>query len=351
MTMTHAYAAPDATQPLAPWTLQRRAPQAHDVDIEILYCGVCHSDVHTARSEWGGTVYPCVPGHEIIGRVTAVGGAVTRFKAGQTVGVGCLVDACRQCGACDDGLEQYCERGFTGTYNGKDKHLGGVTFGGYSTRIVVDENFVLRVPDNLDPAAAAPLLCAGITLYSPLRHWKVVPGMSVGIVGLGGLGHMGVKLAHAMGAKVTLFTTTPAKGADAQRLGADEVVVSTDAAQMKAQAKRFDLIINTVAVAHDLNPYLAALKRDGTLVLIGVPEKPHPTPAASNLIFQRRSIGGSLIGGIAETQEMLNFCGEHGIVSDIELIKMQDINHAYDRMVRSDVRYRFVIDLASLKQA
>jgi alcohol dehydrogenase (NADP+) len=351
MSTTYAYAAPDATQPLAPLTLERRAPTDHDVDIEILYCGVCHSDLHTARSEWGGTIYPCVPGHEIIGRVTAVGSAVTRFKPEQLVGVGCMVDSCQQCASCDEGLEQYCERGFTGTYNGKDKHSGGVTYGGYSTRVVVNEKFVLSLPEGMDPAAAAPLLCAGITMYSPLRHWKAGPGMTVGVVGLGGLGHMAVKLAHAMGAKVALFTTTPAKGEDAKRLGADDVVVSTDAAQMKAQAKRFDLIINTVAASHDLNPYLSALKRDGTLVLIGVPEHPHPTPAASNLIFQRRSIGGSLIGGIAETQEMLDFCGEHGIVSDIELIAMQDINDAYDRMQRSDVRYRFVIDLASLKAA
>ncbi len=351
MSITHAFAATSATAPLAPWTLQRRTLTAQDVDIEILYCGVCHSDLHTARSEWGGTVYPVVPGHEIVGRISAVGSGVTRFKPGQLVGVGCLVDACRQCASCAEGLEQYCERGSTGTYNAPDKHLGGVTYGGYSTRIVVDENFVLRIPDSLDPAAAAPLLCAGITTYSPLRHWKVGPGMTVGVVGLGGLGHMAVKLAHAMGAKVVLFTTSPAKGADAKRLGADDVVISTDRAQMKAQARRFDLILDTVAASHDLDAYLRALKRDGTLVLIGVPEQPHPSPTAGNLIFYRRSIAGSLIGGIPETQEMLDFCGQHGIVSDIELISIQQINDAYDRMQRSDVRYRFVIDLASLKSA
>jgi uncharacterized zinc-type alcohol dehydrogenase-like protein len=344
-----AYAAASATAPLAPWSLPRRAPGARDVDIEILYCGVCHSDLHTARSEWGGTIYPCVPGHEIIGRVTAVGAEVTKFKPGQTVGVGCMVDSCRQCTSCNEGLEQYCERGFTGTYNAPDKILGGITYGGYSTRIVVDQDFVLRIPDTLDPAAAAPLLCAGITTYSPLRHWKVGPGMKVGVVGLGGLGHMAVKLAHAMGAEVTMFTTSPGKGEDARRLGASEVVVSKDKAQMKAQLNRYDLILNTVAASHDLDAYLKLLKRDGTLVLVGVPEHPHPSPNIANLIFRRRSIGGSLIGGIAETQEMLDFCGQHGIVSDIEMIPMQKINEAYDRMQRSDVRYRFVIDLASIK--
>ncbi|HEY0975482.1 MAG TPA: NAD(P)-dependent alcohol dehydrogenase [Solimonas sp.] len=344
-----AYAAASASTPLAPWNLQRRTPGPRDVDIEITHCGVCHSDLHTARGEWGGTQYPCVPGHEIIGRVTAVGADVTRFKVGQTVGVGCMVDACRQCASCQEGLEQYCERGFTGTYNAPDKVSGGITYGGYSTRIVVDQDFVLRIPDNLDPAAAAPLLCAGITTYSPLRHWKVGPGMKVGVVGLGGLGHMAVKLASAMGAEVTMFTTSPGKGEDAKRLGATEVVVSKDKAQMKAQANRYDLILNTVAASHDLDAYLRLLKRDGTLVLVGVPEHPHPSPAIANLIFKRRSIGGSLIGGIAETQEMLDFCGKHGIVSDIETIPMQQINEAYDRMQRSDVRYRFVIDMASIK--
>jgi uncharacterized zinc-type alcohol dehydrogenase-like protein len=348
MSITAAYAAPSASAPLAPWSLTRRSPGPRDVDIEILYCGVCHSDLHTARGEWGGTEYPCVPGHEIIGRVSAVGADVTRFSPGQIVGVGCMVDSCRQCPSCDEGLEQYCERGFTGTYNAPDKISGGITYGGYSTRIVVDQDFVLRVPDTLNPAAAAPLLCAGITTYSPLRHWKVGPGMKVGIVGLGGLGHMAVKLAHAMGATVSLFTTSPGKGEDALRLGATEVVVSTDRAQMKAQARRYDLILDTVAAAHDLNAYLSLLKRDGTLVLIGVPENPHPAPAVANLVFKRRSIGGSLIGGIAETQEMLDFCGRHGIVSDVEMIRMQQINEAYERMLRSDVRYRFVIDMASM---
>jgi alcohol dehydrogenase (NADP+) len=349
MSITPAYAAMSATTPLAPWTLQRRAPAAQDVDIEILYCGVCHSDLHAARSDWAGTVYPIVPGHEIVGRVTAVGAGVTRFTPGQLVGVGCLVDSCRQCGSCADGLEQYCERGSTGTYNAPDRHSGGMTYGGYSTRIVVDESFVLRMPETLDPAAAAPLLCAGITTYSPLRHWKVGPGMSVGVVGLGGLGHMAIKLAKAMGARVTLFTTSPAKAKDAQRLGADEVAVSTDRTQMKAQTRRLDLVLNTIAASHDLDAYLRTLKRDGTLVLIGVPDKPHTAPNVGNLVFQRRSIAGSLIGGIAETQEMLDFCGTHGIVSDIERIAMQQINEAYERMLRGDVRYRFVIDMASLR--
>jgi uncharacterized zinc-type alcohol dehydrogenase-like protein len=350
MSIIHAYAAESATTPLAPWTLKRRMPGAQDVDIEILYCGVCHSDLHAVRSEWGGTVYPIVPGHEIVGRVTAVGTGVRRFRPGQLVGVGCLVDSCRQCASCADGLEQYCERGSTGTYNAPDKYSGGMTYGGYSTRIVVDEAFVLRIPETLDPAAAAPLLCAGITTYSPLRHWKVKPGMTVGVVGLGGLGHMAVKLAKAMGARVALFTTSPAKAEDARRLGADDVIVSTDRAQMKAQSRRFDLILDTIAASHDLDVYLRALKRDGTLVLIGVPDKPHAAPNVGNLVFQRRSIAGSLIGGIKETQDMLDFCGEHGIVSDIELIPMQQINEAYERMLRSDVRYRFVIDIASLRK-
>lgn len=349
MSITHAYAAHSATTQLAPWTLKRRMPGTQDVDIEILYCGVCHSDLHAARSDWPGTVYPIVPGHEIVGRVTAVGAGVRRFRPGQLVGVGCLVDSCRKCASCADGLEQYCERGSIGTYNAPDKYSGGMTYGGYSTRIVVDEAFVLRIPETLDPAAAAPLLCAGITTYSPLRHWKVQPGMAVGVVGLGGLGHMAVKLAKAMGARVALFTTSPAKAEDARRLGAEEVVVSTDRAQMKAQSRRFDLILDTVAASHELDIYLRALKRDGTLVLIGVPDKPHAAPNVGNLVFQRRSIAGSLIGGIAETQEMLDFCAAHGIASDIELIPMQQINEAYERMLRSDVRYRFVIDMASLK--
>lgn len=349
MSITHAYAAHSATTQLAPWTLKRRMPGTQDVDIEILYCGVCHSDLHAARSDWPGTVYPIVPGHEIVGRVTAVGAGVRRFRPGQLVGVGCLIDSCRKCASCADGLEQYCERGSIGTYNAPDKYSGGMTYGGYSTRIVVDEAFVLRVPETLDPAAAAPLLCAGITTYSPLRHWKVQPGMAVGVVGLGGLGHMAVKLAKAMGARVALFTTSPAKAEDARRLGAEEVVVSTDRAQMKAQSRRFDLILDTVAASHELDIYLRALKRDGTLVLIGVPDKPHAAPNVGNLVFQRRSIAGSLIGGIAETQEMLDFCAAHGIASDIELIPMQQINEAYERMLRSDVRYRFVIDMASLK--
>ena len=350
MTQAYAYAASAPTAPLAPWTLDRRAPTAQDVDIEILYCGVCHSDLHTARDEWGGTVYPVVPGHEIVGRVLAVGAEVSTFKVGQMVGVGCMVGSCQHCEQCDAGLEQYCANGFVGTYNGPDKISGGVTYGGYSTRIVVNQKFVLRMPENLDPAAAAPLLCAGITTYSPLRHWKVGPGQKVGIVGLGGLGHMGVKIAHAMGAKVVLFTTTASKAADAKRLGADEVVISKDAAQMKAHARSFDFILNTVAASHNLDPFTSLLKINGTMVLVGVPEHPHPSPSVGVLIFGRRSVAGSLIGGIAETQEMLDFCAAHDIVSDVEVIPVQQINEAYERMLKSDVKYRFVINMASLKQ-
>ncbi|MDR3100421.1 MAG: NAD(P)-dependent alcohol dehydrogenase, partial [Paraburkholderia sp.] len=291
-----------------------------------------------------------VPGHEIVGRVTEVGKNVTRFKVGELVGVGCLVDSCRTCASCAEGLEQYCENGFVGTYNGVDRVSGELTYGGYSTQLVVDEAFVLRVPENLDPAGAAPLLCAGITTYSPLRTWGAGPGKQVGIVGLGGLGHMGVKLAHAMGAHVVLFTTSPSKIEDGKRLGADEVVISKDPEQMQAHANSFDLIVNTVAAQHDLNPFIELLKRDGTLTLVGAPEHDHPSPQVFNLIFKRRRLAGSLIGGIAETQEMLDFCGQHGITSDIEMIKMQDINNAYERMLKSDVKYRFVIDLDSLRQ-
>ncbi|MFP5455233.1 NAD(P)-dependent alcohol dehydrogenase [Rhizorhabdus sp.] len=348
---THGYAAHSADTPLAPFTFDRREPGPTDVAIDILFCGVCHSDLHTARGEWGGTLYPCVPGHEIVGRVTAIGSEVSRFAVGQTVGVGCMVDSCGHCPSCDDGEEQYCTGGgFVGTYNGQDKHLGGHTFGGYSAHIVVDQGFVLRVDhDEKDLAAVAPLLCAGITTYSPLRHWKVAPGQKVGVVGLGGLGHMGVKIAAAMGAEVTVFTTSPDKRDAALALGAKDVVVSRDAEAMAAQAGRFDFILNTVAASHSLDPFLNALKRDGTMVLVGVPEEAHPSPSVGGLIFRRRSLAGSLIGGIAETQEMLDFCRDHGITADIETIPMQAIDQAYDRMVRSDVKYRFVIDMQSLR--
>ena len=345
-----AFAAFDKTSPLGPWELQRRAPGATDVELEILYCGVCHSDLHTARSEWPGTVYPVVPGHEIVGRVLSTGGKVSRFHAGELAAVGCMVDSCRTCASCREGEEQYCADFPVLTYNSPDAHLPGMmTYGGYSTRIVVDEAFVLRVPETLDPAAAAPLLCAGITTWSPLRHWQVGKGQKVGIAGLGGLGHMGVKFAHALGAHTVLFTTSPGKAEDALRLGADEVVISRDEAAMKQQTGSFDFILNTVAAPHNLDDYVRLLKRDGTLCLLGVPASPHPSPSVDALIFQRRRLTGSLIGGIRETQEMLDFCGEHGIVCDIEMIRMQDINTAYERMLKSDVKYRFVIDMASLK--
>ncbi len=347
---TYGYAARDAASPLAPFEFQRRDLRENDVRIDVLFCGVCHSDLHQSRDEWRNTVYPVVPGHEIVGRVAEVGSGVTRFKTGELVGVGCLVDSCRTCPSCAEGLEQYCEVGFVGTYNGVDRVSGENTYGGYSNSLVVDEAFVLRVPDNLDPAATAPLLCAGITTYSPLRQWGAGPGKKVGIVGLGGLGHMGVKLAHAMGAHVVLFTTSASKIEDAKRLGADEVVISKDPEQMQAHANSFDLIVNTVAAQHDLNPFISLLRRDGTMTLVGAPEHDHPSPQVFNLIFKRRRLAGSLIGGIAETQEMLDFCGQHGITSDIEMIQMQDINAAYERMLKSDVKYRFVIDIASLKQ-
>jgi len=350
MYTTHGYAAKDADSPLVPFDIQRRDLREHDVQIDVQFCGVCHSDLHQARNEWRNTMYPVVPGHEIVGRVTKVGPAVTRYKAGDLVGVGCLVDSCRTCASCAEGLEQYCENGFVGTYNGVDRQTGETTYGGYSTSVVVDEAFVLRVPANLDPAGTAPLLCAGITTYSPLRQWGAGPGKKVGIVGLGGLGHMGVKLARAMGAHVVLFTTSQSKVEDAKRLGAHEVVISKDPSQMQAHANTFDLIINTVAAQHDLNPFIELLKRDGTMTLVGVPEFDHPSPQVINLIFKRRRLAGSLIGGIAETQEMLDFCGQHGITSEIETIPMQSINQAYDRMLKSDVKYRFVIDLNSLRQ-
>lgn len=341
------YAAQTAKEPLAPFHFERRDPGADDVEIKILYCGVCHSDLHQARNEWSNTVYPCVPGHEIVGTVTRVGSGVTAFKPGDIAGVGCMVDSCRECESCRKGLEQYCKPGFTATYNSPDPHMNQPTFGGYSSHIVVDKHFVLQVPKNLDLAGVAPLLCAGITTYSPLRHWNVSAGQKVGIVGLGGLGHMGVKLAHAMGAYVVLFTTSPGKADDARKLGADEVVISKDAEAMAAQGETFDFILDTVAADHDINTYLGLLKPDATLVQVGAPEKPLPVSVFS-VIWRRRNFAGSLIGGIAETQEMLNFCGKHNITSDIEMIRMDEIETAYSRMLKSDVKYRFVIDMASL---
>lgn len=346
---TKAYGAHAADKPLQPIDIERRTPGPRDVQIEIAYCGVCHSDLHTVRSEWGGTLFPCVPGHEIVGHVSAVGSEVTGFKVGETVGVGCMVDSCQHCAACDEGLEQYCENGFTGTYNGSTKDAPGHTLGGYSQRIVVDAKFVLRIHHPEEQlAAVAPLLCAGITTYSPLRHWNVGPGSKVGVVGIGGLGHMGVKLAHAMGAHVVAFTTSDSKRQAALDLGANEVVVSRNADEMKAHAVSFDFILNTVAASHSLDAYTSLLKRDGTMVLVGVPSDPHPSPNIGNLIFKRRAIAGSLIGGIAETQEMLDFCADKGIVSDIEMIRVQQVDEAYDRMIKGDVKYRFVIDNKSL---
>jgi uncharacterized zinc-type alcohol dehydrogenase-like protein len=344
-----AYGATAAENPLEVMAIARREPGPRDVQVEIAYCGVCHSDLHTVRSEWGGTKYPCVPGHEIVGKVSAVGNDVKGFQVGDTVGVGCMVDSCQHCPACAEGLEQYCQNGFTGTYNGATPDAPGHTLGGYSQRIVVDERFVLHIRHPQDQlAAVAPLLCAGITTYSPLRHWNVGPGKKVGIVGIGGLGHMGIKIAHAMGAHVVAFTSSDGKIRDALALGANEVVISRDKAQLKPHAGTFDMILDTVAASHDLDAYSSLLKRDGTLVLVGVPEHAHPSPNVGNLIFKRRAIAGSLIGGLPETQEMLDFCAEHGIVADIEMIAAQDIDKAYDRMVRSDVKYRFVIDSATL---
>jgi len=329
--------------------INRREVTAKDVEIDILYCGVCHSDLHTARNEWHGTVYPNVPGHEIIGRITKVGDSVTRFKVGDLAGVGCMVDSCRECESCKEGLEQYCETGNIQTYNGHEKYLNQQTFGGYSECVVVDEDFVLHVPENLDPASTAPLLCAGITTYSPLKHWNIGPGMKVGIVGIGGLGHMGVKIAKAMGAHVVVITTSVAKEEDAKRLGAHDVILSTDEAQMRRNRGTLHYILDCVSAQHDINAYLRLLKRDGSLTLVGAPENPLPV-APFSLIPARKSFSGSMIGGIAETQEMLDFCGRHNITSDIELIRMQDINYAYERLLKGDVKYRFVIDMASLKE-
>jgi uncharacterized zinc-type alcohol dehydrogenase-like protein len=344
---TKGYATNAAREPLKSFSFQRRDPTPKDVQLEILFCGVCHSDLHIARNEWGGTTYPCVPGHEIVGRVVKVGREVKKFKEGDLGAVGCMVDSDRVCENCRAGLEQFCEQGVILTYNSEDKHTGGITYGGYSKSIVVDQDFVLRLPDKLDLAAAAPLLCAGITTYSPLRKWKVGRGQKVGVVGLGGLGHMALKFASAFGAEVTLFTTSPGKMADAKRLGADDVVISKDEEAMKKQEKRFDFIIDTVSAHHDLNAYLALLKRDGALVLVGIsPEAMQLN--AFQLVMPRRQLAGSLIGGIAETQEMLDFCVDRGIVCDIEKIRMDQVNEAYERMLKSDVKYRFVIDMASL---
>lgn len=350
MTQALGYAATSATSPLAPFAFERRAPGQLDLTIDILHCGVCHSDLHTARSEWGAAIYPVVPGHEIVGRVSAVGDLVSKFKVGDTVGVGCMVDSCQHCQPCADDLEQYCENGFTGTYNSPEQGTGANTYGGYSNQIIVRESFVLKVShDPKDLAAVAPLLCAGITTYSPLKHWKVGPGHKVGIVGLGGLGHMGVKIAAAMGAHVVLFTTSEGKRDDALRLGAKEVVVSRNAHEMAAHINSFDYILNTVAAPHNLDAFLELLKLDGTMTLVGAPASPHPSPTVFNLILKRRSLAGSLIGGIRETQEMLDFCAAHGIVSDIETIRMDEINTAYERMLKSDVKYRFVVDMSSLQ--
>jgi len=347
-TTTAGYAAESATSPLAPFTFTRREPGATDINIEILYCGVCHSDLHMVRNEWQFSVYPVVPGHEIVGRVISVGRDVKGFKPGDLAAVGCLVDSCGHCASCKQGEEQFCENEYTLTYNSPDKHLpGAMTYGGYSTAIVVDQRFVLHVPETLDLAATAPLLCAGITTYSPLRHWNAGPGKKVGIVGLGGLGHMGVKFAHALGAQTVLFTTSPSKIADGKRLGADEVVISKNADDMAKHLNSFDFILDTASVSHDLDAYISLLRRDGTLCLVGAPEHPHPSPSAMNLLMKRRSIAGSPIGGLPETQEMLDFCAKHQIVSDIEVIPMQHINQAYERMLKADVKYRFVIDIAS----
>jgi uncharacterized zinc-type alcohol dehydrogenase-like protein len=349
MTTAKAWAAHAAHTPFAPFAFERRELAPDDIRIDILYCGICHSDVHFARGEWGDPRYPCVPGHEIVGRVSAVGEAVTRFKPGDLAGVGCMVDSCGQCGSCHEGLEQYCEPGMTGTYGGVEKQSGLPTYGGYSTFIVVRESFALHIRHaESELAAVAPLLCAGITLWSPLRHWHAGPGKKVGIVGIGGLGHMGVKLAHALGAHVVAFTTSPGKVDECRRLGADDVIISRDAADMKKHRNSFDLIINTVSAAQDLDTFARLLKRDGTLVLVGAGTEKHSAPDTFTLLMRRRSVAGSSIGGIAETQEMLDFCAEHGLTADIEQIGVEKVDAAYDRIVASDVKYRFVIDLATL---
>lgn len=348
MASTKSFAAQDATSPLAPWTINRRDPKPHDVQIEIKYCGVCHSDLHFARNDWGMTVYPVVPGHEIVGVVTAVGDHVKKFKVGDLAGIGCLVDSCRECDNCQDGLEQHCSgTGGVFSYNGMERDGSGITYGGYSKNILAHEDFVLHISDNQPLEAVAPLLCAGITTYSPLRHWKVSKGQRVGILGLGGLGHMGVKLAVSMGAEVTMLSHTPSKKEDAKRLGAHKFVLTTDEEQVKTVANYFDFILDTISAQHDYNFYLNMLKTNGTMVCVGVPPPADPI-IPFNLIFQRRSIAGSLIGGLPETQEMLDYCAEHNIVSDVEVIAMKDINEAYERMLKGDVRYRFVIDMSTL---
>jgi uncharacterized zinc-type alcohol dehydrogenase-like protein len=347
MSSTKAYAAQSATSPLAAWNIERRSLKPHDVQIDILYCGVCHSDLHTARNEWGNTMYPVVPGHEIVGRVSATGDHVTRYKAGDLAGVGCLVDSCRECDNCEQGLEQYCTQGFVGTYNGKERDNGAITYGGYSKQIVVHEDFVLRISGKQPLEGIAPLLCAGITTYSPLRHWKVGKGHKVGVAGLGGLGHMGVKLAVSMGAEVTMLSHSPSKEADAKRLGAHKFLLTSDPAQLKSAARYFDFILDTISATHDYNEYLGMLRTNGVMVCVGAPSVPSPV-GAFNLIGGRRSLAGSLIGGLPQTQEMLDYCAEHNIVSDVEVIKISEINEAYERMLKGDVKYRFVIDMASL---
>ncbi|WP_372919444.1 NAD(P)-dependent alcohol dehydrogenase [Salegentibacter sp.] len=348
MSVVKAYGAQSSDADLEALKIERREITADDVKIDIEYCGVCHSDIHQVRNDWKNSKYPVIPGHEIIGRVTQVGENVKNFKEGDLVGVGCMVDSCQECDSCKEDLEQYCENGATLTYNSKDKHLGGHTFGGYSEQVVVDKKFVLRIPENIDAKAAAPLLCAGITTYSPLRHWNVKKGDKVGVIGLGGLGHMGVKFAHALGAHVVMITTSPSKSEDAKKLGAADVLISKNEDEMKKHAGTFDFLLNTIPVGHDMNPYVALLKRDATMVLVGAIEPLDPVHGGG-LIGGRKRIAGSVIGGIKETQEMLDFCGEHNIVSDIEIIDMQNINEAFERVVNSDVKYRFVIDMKSLK--
>ncbi|WP_165856808.1 NAD(P)-dependent alcohol dehydrogenase [Marinobacter sp. JSM 1782161] len=351
MANTKAYAAQSETSGVAPFGIDRREPRPDDVSIEIDYCGVCHTDIHFAENDWGMTQYPVVPGHEIVGRVTAVGSDVTGFQVGDVVGVGCMVDSCRQCSACEAGLEQYCLEGNTPTYNGEDRHDHSVTYGGYSEQVVVSERFVVKVPEKLDPAAAAPLLCAGITTYSPLRHYGVKAGDRVGVIGMGGLGHMGVKFAKALGAEVTIFTRSDSKVAEAKKQGADHVIISTDEEQMAAAAETFDVMLDTVPVQHDLNPYLNSLKFDGKHIIVGLLEPVDPALEAAALVMKRRVLAGSLIGGMPETQEVLDFCAEHDITCDIEMLDIQNINAAYERMKKGDVKYRFVIDMQTLKAA
>lgn len=351
MTQARAYGAQSPSSGLAPLSIERRQPRSDDVAIEILYCGICHTDLHFVHNDWGMTEYPIVPGHEIIGRVTSVGNEVTSFSVGDTVGVGCMVDSCRTCSACEDGLEQYCRNGMVVTYNGHDRHDGSLTFGGYSESIVVSERFVVRVPEKLDPAAAAPLLCAGITTYSPLRHYGVKPGHKVGVVGMGGLGHMGIKFARALGAEVTVFTRSQSKAEEARRQGAHQVVVSTDDEQMNAMQGQLDFVLDTVPVQHDLNPYLATLTYDGVHIMVGLLEPIEPPLNGGALVLERKVLAGSLIGGMPETQEVLDFCAEHDITCDIEMLDIRNINQAYERVASGDVKYRFVIDMATLKES